>query len=49
MAQCTQLCTTKKNYLKLIKNFLSEITLFDIFSLLFQKKKSDAIISYSVQ
>ena len=51
MAHCTQLCTTKKKfYFQQIKNFFLGITLFDTFSLLFQKeKKCDVIISYSVQ
>ena len=41
MAHCTQLCTTKKNfYLQQIKKFFLGITLFDTFSLLFQKEKN---------
>ena len=41
MAHCTQLCTTKKNfYLQQIKNFFLGITLFNTFSLLFQKEKN---------
>ena len=41
MAHCTQLCTTKKNfYSQQIKKFLLGITLFDTFSLLFQKEKN---------
>ena len=41
MAHCTQLCTTKKNfYSQQIKNFFLGITLFDTFSLLFQKEKN---------
>ena len=41
MAHCTQLCTTtKKIYSQQIKNFLGGITLFDTFSLLFQKEKN---------
>ena len=41
MAHCTQLCTTKKIFdLQQIKNFFLGITLFDTFSLLFQKGKN---------
>ena len=41
MAHCTQLCTTKKKfYSQQIKNFFLGITLFDTFSLLFQKEKN---------
>ena len=41
MAHCTQLCTTKKKfYSQQIKIFFLGITLFDTFSLLFQKKKN---------
>ena len=41
MAHCTQLCTTKKNfYSQQIKIFFLGITLFDTFSLLFQKEKN---------
>ena len=41
MAHCTQLCTTKKNfYSQQIKKFFLGITLFDTFSLLFQKEKN---------
>ena len=41
MAHCTQLCTTKKNfYSQQIKKIFLGITLFDTFSLLFQKEKN---------
>ena len=41
MAHCTQLCTTKKKfYSQQFKNFFLGITLFDTFSLLFQKEKN---------
>ena len=40
MAHCTQLCTTtKKFYSQQIKKIFLGITLFDTFSLLFQKEK----------
>ena len=41
MAHCTQLCTTKKKfYSQQIKIFFLGITLFNTFSLLFQKEKN---------
>ena len=41
MAHCTQLCTTtKKFYSQQIKIFFLGITLFNTFSLLFQKEKN---------
>ena len=41
MAHCTQLCTTKKKFLFTTNQYIFlGITLFDTFSLLFQKEKN---------